>query len=167
VAFVVPFDGSDLAETALVRAREFSEVLAERVVAVTVVPRGNTEYARDQGWIGHDEPFEMETVVTTLHRQALGLVTDADFNHIVVDKYAPAGTIASRLRRFAKKEDASMVFIGSDNAGRMVTGVGSVGASVGAEQTYDVVIIRNTAPSKVAEIQEKSPYKQQKSDFYR
>ena len=46
MTFVVPFDGSALAETALVRADEFSEVLDERVVAVTVVPR-DPEYARE------------------------------------------------------------------------------------------------------------------------
>jgi nucleotide-binding universal stress UspA family protein len=84
VTFVVPFDGSDLAETALVRAREFSEVLNERVIAVTVVPKGNTEYARDHGWLRHDEPFDMESIVTTLHKQVVDLIPDADFNHMAV-----------------------------------------------------------------------------------
>jgi hypothetical protein len=39
--------------------------------------------------------------------------------------------------------DASLVFVGSDNAGRMVTSISSVGGSVAADTAYDVVVVRN------------------------
>ena len=166
MTFIVPFDGSELAETALVRAVEFSQILEETVVAVTVIPKGNTEYAREHDWIKRDESFEMTTVVENLHKQVVELVPEADYRHITAGRYAPTGTISAKLRRFATSEDASMVFIGSENAGQIVTGVSSVGAKVTAEETYDVVIIRNRALSKVEAIRDLSPYRKQKSDFY-
>jgi len=166
MTFVVPFDGSDLAEAALVRAVEFSQALEESVVAVAVIPKGNTEYAKEHGWIGSDDSFEMDRVVETLHEQVINLAPSADFRHLTVDRYAPSGTIASELRRFAKNEDTSMVFIGSENAGSMVTGVSSVGGAVAAEDSYDVVIVRNRMPSKVEAIRSLSPYEKPKSDFY-
>ena len=167
MTFIVPFDGSELAETALVRAQEFSDVLQEKsVVAVSVIPKGNTEYARDHGWLPPDEPFEIESVVEKLHKQVISLAPSAGFRHLTVDRYAPSGTIASRVRRFAKTEDASMVFIGSENAGHIVTGISSVGGNVATEDVYDVVIIRNRSPSKVAAVREASPYNTSKSEFY-
>lgn len=166
MTFVVPFDGSDLAETALVRAVEFSQVFTETVIAVTVIPEGNAEYAKERGWIERNESFAVKSVVERLHEQVLDLAPVANYRHILVDKYAPHGTISSRLRKFATKKDASMVFIGSENAGHMVTGVGSVGASVASEEVYDVVIIRKKSPSLVEKIRESSPYKTPKSGFY-
>jgi len=166
MTFVIPFDGSDLAEAALVRAVEFSQVLEESVVAVTVIPKGNIEYAREHGWIGPDESFEMNRVVETLHEQVINLAPQADFRHLTVDRYAPSGTIASELRRFATSEDASMVFIGSENAGGVVTSLSSVGGSVAAEDSYDVVIVQNRMCSKVKAIRSLSPHEKPKSDFY-
>ncbi|CCQ37051.1 UspA domain protein [Natronomonas moolapensis 8.8.11] len=167
MTFVVPFDGSKLAETALVRAREFSDVLEEEsVVAVVVVPNENTEYARDRGWLRPEEPFETDSVVERLHKQVMALAPSADFRHLAVDRYAPLGTIASAVRDFANETGASMVFIGSENAGHMVTGISSVGSNVATEDAYDVVIIRNKTPSKIAAIRDSSPYKPPKSDFY-
>jgi nucleotide-binding universal stress UspA family protein len=70
---VFPFDGSDIAEAALVRATEFGNAFEEDVLAVSVIPKGNTDYAREHGWIGQDEEFDLESVVSTLHEQ----VTDS------------------------------------------------------------------------------------------
>ncbi|MEF8807815.1 universal stress protein [Natronomonas sp.] len=166
MTFVVPFDGQDLAEAALVRAKEFNTVLNERVVAVSVIPRGNAEYARERGWLRKGEQFDIKTIVGRLHEQVLELAPEANFRHTVVSRYAPTGTIASQLRRHAEQEDASMVFIGSENAGRVVSTVSSVGNNVASDEDYDVVIIRNRTPSKVATIRNNSPYRKQKSDFY-
>ncbi len=49
MTFVVPFDGSKLADTSLVRAVEFATALEEDVTAVTVVLE-RKRYARE-GWI--------------------------------------------------------------------------------------------------------------------
>jgi nucleotide-binding universal stress UspA family protein len=47
MAFVVPFDGSELAEAALVRAVEYGAALDEEIAAVVVVPE-RKQYAREK-----------------------------------------------------------------------------------------------------------------------
>ena len=166
MTLVVPFDGSNLAEAALVRATEFGNVFNEDVLAVSVIKKGNTDYAREHDWIGQDEDFDMESVVSTLHQQVTDLTPSANFRHKVVDRYAPSGSIAKRLRRVAKEEDASMVFLGSENAGHIISGVGSVGSTVATDNAYDVVIVRDRTPAKIAKLKNASPVKNPKSDFY-
>ncbi|CQH48591.1 UspA domain protein [Halobacterium hubeiense] len=166
MTFVVPFDGSALAEAALVRASEFSTVLDERVLAVVVVPDGNERYARERDWLGADEAFDLNAVVGRLHEQVTDLAPDVDFRHEVVDKRAPMGAVTTRLKQVARDEDASMVFVGSENAGRMVTGLGSVGSSVAADDSYDVVIVRHRAPTEVTKLRDAAPRDRGKPDFY-
>jgi len=163
---VVPFDGSELAEAALVRATEFGIVFDEDVLAVTVIPRGNTEYARERDWLGPSESFDMEAVVATVHGQVTDLCPSADFRHKTVDRYAPAGTIAKRVRNVAQTVDASMVFIGSDNAGHLVSTVSSVGQSIAIDHEYDVVIVRDRSPAKITKLRDASLHDRGKSDFY-
>ncbi|WP_049929061.1 universal stress protein [Halopiger goleimassiliensis] len=152
MTFVVPFDGSDLAEAALVRAAEFSDALEEPVLAVSVIPEGNAEYARERGWIGPEEAYDLEAVVATLHRQVTDLHPAANFRHALVDRYAPSGTISKRIRQLAREVDASMVVVGSENAGRVVNAMATVGTSVAADEAYDVVIVRHRRPSKIASV---------------
>ena len=165
MTLVVPFDGSTLAEAALVRATEFGNVFEEDVLAVSVIPQGNEEYAEEHGWIEPDEEFELESVVSTLHKQVTGLCPSADFRHKVVDRYAPSGSIAKRLRKVAREEDASMVFLGSENAGHLVSKM-SVGSTVATGDGYDVVIVRDRSPAKIAKLRNASPFKNPKSRFY-
>jgi len=160
MTFVVPFDGTAIAEAALVRAVEFSTVLEEPVTAVAVVPNENNRYARERGWIDDDESFDLRTIRSRLRRHVVDVAPEATFQHILVDGRAPPGSIATRLRNFARQADASMVFIGSENAGRIVTNVSSVGAKVAAENTYDVVIVRNRGPANVSKLDERSPYRE-------
>jgi nucleotide-binding universal stress UspA family protein len=166
MTFVVPFDGTRLSEAALVRAREFSNVLDERVVAVTVVPQDDVQYARSRGWLHEDEPFERGRIVASLHERVTELAPEADFRHVTVDHYAPTATIARELKRIAEQEGASMVFIGSDNAGKIVSTVSSVGGKVASNDDYDVVIVRNATPSEVAALRQSSYQRGPKPDFY-
>lgn len=167
MTFVVPFDGSELAETALVRATEFSRVFDdEGVLAVSIIPTDNTEYAREHGWIDQNEEFDRESVVSKLHKQVTDLCPIADFRHKIVDRYARSGTISNRIRKVAKKENASMVFIGSENAGRIVTSLSSVGGSIASDEAYDVVIVRHRSPAKLKKLKYNSPHRKPKSDFY-
>lgn len=166
MTLIVPFDGSELAEAALVRAAEFGEVFDEDVLAVSVIPKGDADYARERGWIEEGEEFDLKAVVSTLHKQVAELCPSADFRHTVVDRYAPAGSIAKRVRKTARKEDASMVFIGSENAGHFVTTVSSVGQTIAADEAYDVVIVRDRSPAKIAELNDASPHKKSRSEFY-
>ena len=146
---VVPFDGSALAEAALVRAAQFGETFEAEILAVTVIPNGNATYARERGWLDPDEPFDNERIVGRLRDQVTASAPSASFRAVLVDRSAPYGTIALRIRTFARKVNAAMVFVGSENAGRIVTSVSSVGANVATEDSYDVVIVRSARPSRL------------------
>jgi|GEM_PF-104657 len=166
MTFLVPFDGSGLAEAALVRATEFASVFDEAVLAVSVIPEGNAEYARERGWLGSNEPFDTQAIVSALHTQVADLCPSADFRHLTVETHASPGTIATRVRQRAEREDVSMVFVGSDNAGHLVTEVSSVGSAVAADDAYDVVIVRDRTPARIARLADASPRRDPKSDFY-
>lgn len=165
MVFLVPFDGSDLAASALVRAVEFDTVLEEGVLVVSIIPKGNSTYARKQGWIEADEEFDRQAVVARLHEQVTDIAPSAEYRHKTVSKYTPPGGIASRIKDIAIQVDASMIFIGSENAGRIVSGVGSIGARVAAEDSYDVVIVRNRELSELEQLKEHSPYREPKSAY--
>ncbi|GAB7094634.1 universal stress protein [Halolamina litorea] len=146
MTLLVPFDGSTLAEAALSRAVQFAEAFDETVLAVAVVPQGNTNYAREHGWIDPGDPFDADAIAATLGDQVAALAPEASFRAEPVSRGARAGSIARVIRRLARTEDAPMVFVGSENAGRLVTNLTSVGGNVAADRQYDVVIVRNTAP---------------------
>ena len=161
MTIIVPFDGSVLARSALCRAVEFGVALEETVLAVSVIPVGNREYARDRGWIGPTDEFEIGPIVESLYTQVTHVAPRAEFRRILVDRYAPPGTIANRIRRFAKAHDASLVCIGSDNAGHMVTSLGSVGGSVAADHAYDVVIVKDRTHCTAVSEPESKPEQRQ------
>ncbi|WP_435362953.1 universal stress protein [Haloarchaeobius sp. DYHT-AS-18] len=148
MTFVVPYDGGELARTALDRAGGFAEVIDEEVVVVTVVPK-DQQYAREHGWLGADESFDIEAVVGQVRADIRELAPDARFEYVLTDQYAPAGTIASKVRTFARELDASLVFVGSDDAGRLVTSLRSVGSTIAADDRYDVYIVRKAQPSAI------------------
>jgi nucleotide-binding universal stress UspA family protein len=63
MVLVVPFDGSELSKTALVRAARFDTVLEEGVLAVTAIPSGNAGHARERGWVDDGDSFDGQRVV--------------------------------------------------------------------------------------------------------
>ncbi|RNJ26560.1 universal stress protein [Halosegnis longus] len=142
----VPFDGSPLSEAALLRAVMFSTGFDAELLAVTVLPQGNTAYARDRDWLRPGESFDRETIETRVTERVHHLAPEATVRFEYVDRHAPAGTIAARLRRVAKDADASVVFIGSENAGTMVTSLSSVAGGVTADRGYDVMLVRSENP---------------------
>lgn len=143
MSIVVPFDGSVLAKTALLHAENAAKMYGESVIAVTVIPRKNDKYAREERWLSPDEEYDKETIVARLRRQVKEITPDSEFEHIPVSRYSSSGTISSRIRRFAREKDASAVFIGSGNAGRMVIGAESVGGRIAADLDYDIAIFRH------------------------
>ena len=157
MTLVVPFDGSDLAEAALVRAAAFDAVFEEGVVAVSVVPSGDVDYAREAGWIGDDEAFDVGAITDRIEAQVAEIAPDARFRYDTVGQYASAGTIAKHVRQAAREEDASMVVIGSENAGHLTVSVSSVGGGIAADDAYDVLVVRSEHPSKVERVKEASP----------
>ena len=156
MSLVVPYDSSELARTALVRAAQFDQVLEQGVVVVTAIPSNNTNYARERGWLGENESFDGETVVSRIREEIRKIVPDAAFEYIVVSRRAQSGEIASKIRKEARKQDASIVFIGSKNAGRIVRSI-SVGQTVSTDSSYDTMLISNATPSKITEFEESIP----------
>lgn len=140
MSLVVPFDGSTLSKAALVRAAQFETVLSEPVLVIAVIPKDNAAYASERGWIDRNDPFDEAAIISHLQSIVTELAPDADFNYVFVDRHAPRGTIANRIRRFARDHDASIVFVGSENAGRIVHSI-TVGTSVTADSAYDTMII--------------------------
>ena len=157
MTLIVPFDGRELAQAALVRATQFNEVLDEKLSVVSVIPKNNTAYARERGWITNEESFDGETIVTRLQEQVVEISPEAHFEYIVVGQYAQAGQIASKIRKFARKHDGSIVFIGSENAGRVVQRVSSVGGTVAADRAYETMIIPSAKPTEIEELERALP----------
>jgi len=143
MTFVVPFDGASRTKAALQRAATIGDALDESVVAVSVIPMNDPTYARQRGWLGSDEPFDLETVVRTLRERVHEIAPDATFEYERARRGASGNQIAKPIRKFAKRRDASMVFIGSENAGRLVTSQSSIGGRIATDGNYDVVLVRD------------------------
>lgn len=142
MTYVVPFDGTPLARAALSRADEFAAAMDEPVLAVTVVPRGNADFARTRDLLDEDEPYDFDTVVERLRAQVEELCPGAELQVNPTDRYAPPGQIANDIRDMATAAGATLVVIGSENAGRMVSTISTVGGSVATDDDYDVLIVR-------------------------
>ena len=140
MTFVVPFDGSELSEAALKRAGEYAAAFDEDVVAVSVVSE-RQRYAREKGWIGEGEEFDLESVVADLEEQVHEIVPDVEFDYERIREYPPVEVIAEYIQELVERHDPTVVFLGSDNVGGIVTPVSSVGAHVTADETYDVYIV--------------------------
>jgi len=140
---VVPFDNTELSKAALGRAREITPEGAE-LIAVSAIPKQNNEYARKRGWIESDAGFDAETVVSGLSATVTEIAPDATYDYIVVGRYANAGEVGNKLRRYAKNATADTVVIGSDNAGRVVSTLGSIGRQVATDTAYDIYIVRSS-----------------------
>ncbi|MCD2202580.1 universal stress protein [Halobacterium sp. KA-6] len=144
MTYVVAFDDSPLSQAALGRAVAFAKATNESVVAVAAIPRDSAA-ARERGWLSGDETFSVERVAENLTDHVTDVDPDVEFDYRVVDKYAPRGRVSREVRELAVEHDATVVFIGSDNAGRMVGGITSIGQNVSADDRYDVHIVRHVA----------------------
>ena len=146
MTLLVPFDGSALSEAALERATEFAEFTGEDVLALTVVP-DDPEYALSRNWLGPEDPFDPDAVAERLRDRVSDIAADAAFRHEVPDDVSSMASITTdvtrTIRAVAHEVDASVVFIGSENAGRVSSPVSSVGAPVSEDPGYDVYIIRH------------------------
>ncbi len=140
---LVPFDGSTLSQAALERAVEFGECLDRNVVVLAVVPE-DERYLEDR-W-GETDP---ELIVERLRSRAHELVPEATFRverptDPEDEPYADATmNVVRAIREVAGDIDADVVFVGSENAGRVSTPVTSVGAPVSEDPRYDVHIVRH------------------------
>jgi nucleotide-binding universal stress UspA family protein len=147
MTLLVPYDGSDLATAALETASEYGSVLAEPVIALTVIP-DDAGYARDRGWITRGEPFDTEAVATGLEERIGATAPDASVRIEPVTVEEPTATPTTRvvreIRRVAVDVDASVVFLGSENAGSVTAPLSSVGGPVASDHEYDLYLVRHT-----------------------
>jgi len=143
MTFVVPFDGSKNAEQALVRARDLAAALDKEVLTIAVIPDRNAAYAREQGWLDADEAFDGKTIVSRLREQVREVAPDATFEYDRCSRSVTGNRIAKPIRKFAKRNGAEMVFVGSNNTGRLLTTAANVGSRIATDGAYDVVLVRN------------------------
>jgi len=69
MTYLVPFDGSALAEAALERATEFADLTDADVVALAVVPLDERDFAVERGWIEEGERYDPDEVASALEAQ--------------------------------------------------------------------------------------------------
>ncbi|SEK48734.1 universal stress protein [Haloferax larsenii] len=155
--YIVAYNGSQLSNAALHRAATYAKQTGDDVLAVAVVPE-DAEYAVEQGWIPSKDDFDRGDIVSELHRTAVKIAPGASFRSLAAGRFPAPGEIVGKLKRVAHNEDADVVFVGSENAGRVVTPLASVGGNVASGKTYDVHIVRHAPPN----VRERLP----KSDFY-
>ncbi|MFW5964163.1 MAG: universal stress protein [Natronomonas sp.] len=141
MTYLVAFDGTDISETALLRAAEFADSTHERLVVVSVLPT-DEDLAAEYG-LGDDDGYDPGEAAQRLRKRVENISTDAEFRAESVDAYAGKGRIATEIREVARDVDADVVFVGSDNAGRVVQPVSSVGGAVAGGTDYDVFIARS------------------------
>lgn len=155
--YLVAYDGSLLANAALSRAAAFATKTEAEVLAVAVVPR-DAEYAVESGWVPTKKDFDRDAVVSELHQTAVKIAPSASFRAVSLGRLPVPGEIVGELKRIAHEEDAEVVFVGSENAGRVVVPLASVGGHVASDDTFDVHIVRHAPPT----LKKRFP----KSDFY-
>lgn len=146
MSIFVPFDGSALSRSALVRAREYASGADRQILVFAVVP-APASYARGKGWLAAEEPFDRGAIETRLRACVYALAPSARFNALHVADRLPKGAIANRLRRVADQRDVEAVFLGSENAGRVFRPLSSVGGAIATDEDYDVYIARLVAES--------------------
>ncbi|WP_226481755.1 universal stress protein [Natrinema amylolyticum] len=148
MSLLVPFDGSELATQALERASTFGDLLDEEVVVLTVIP-DDADYARDRGWITQGEPFNTEAIAAGMQTRADEVAPEATFRTERVSSDEPTATsttnVVREIRRVAADIEASVVFIGSENAGSVIAPQSSVGSPVASDHRYDVYVVRAPA----------------------
>lgn len=146
MVYLIPFDGSPLAEAALQRARDFAGDTGAEVVAISAVP-AEEKYAEERGWVDHGERFDPEAVARGLEARVGELAPDASFRWEVPEHGSTMAStstdVARTIRQVAHELDAEVVFVGSENAGRVAAPVTSVGSPVSEDPSYDVFIVRD------------------------
>jgi len=139
--YFVPFDASPLSRAALGRAVDLVDA-DDELLTFTVVPHGNATWARECGLLDPGDPFDVDAVVDAARAAVSSIAPEATFDHALVGKRSVSGRIAGVIRRQAAEADADVVFLGSENAGHIVTSVADVAPSVAATGSYDVYIAR-------------------------
>ena len=144
---LAPFDGSPLAETALKRAATFGDSWDEEVVALTVIPQ-EPSFAVERGWIDDESAFDSLALRDHFAERVGEIAPEATFRYeIPEDSDVLTATaiddVTRTVRHVAAELNVSVIFIGTENAGRISTPVTSVGSPLSKDPQYDVHIVRH------------------------
>lgn len=142
VTYLVAYDGSPLADAALERAAAHADALGEDVVVASVLP-ADEALAGEYGW-SDDGEYDPDTVAADLRAAALATAPDATVRIERIGPYAGRTRIARTIHDLADEHEADVVFVGSDDAGRVVEPVSSVGGAVATGTDYDVYVVRSS-----------------------
>jgi len=145
---LAPFDGSRLSKTALRRAATYGDSWDEEVVALTVIPK-EASFAVERGWIADDSTFDPAALCEEFGRRVAEIAPEATFRcEVPEDSDVPTATaiddVTRTVRHVAGELDVSVIFIGTENAGRISGPVTSVGSPLSKDPQYDVHIVRHT-----------------------
>jgi nucleotide-binding universal stress UspA family protein len=147
MTYLVPFDGSALAVAALERATEFASAMDEAVLALVVVPEAKPGFAVERGWIDEGDSYDPVRVAERLQAQIESAAPDTTVRCEIPGDVSSIGSVTidvvRTIRMVAEEVEARVVFIGSENAGRVSTPVTSVGAPISEDPRYDVHIVRH------------------------
>ncbi|MEF8886304.1 MAG: universal stress protein [Haloarculaceae archaeon] len=148
MTLLAPYDGSALSRAAINRATEFADYRGEEVVVLTVVP-DDRAFALERGWIEEGETYDPKSVERQFAGEVEQVAPAATFRTEQPESMASLAAtthndITRTIRQVAHDIDASIVFVGSDNAGRVSTPVTSVGSPISEDPEYDVHIVRHT-----------------------
>ncbi|MFD1643104.1 universal stress protein [Halohasta litorea] len=145
---LTPFDGSELAKTALKRAETFADSRDEESVALTVFP-DDAGFAVERGWVPSEAAYDPKALCQQFEQQVEEISPATSFRcEQPADSEVLTATatddITRTIREVAAELDVSVIFIGTENAGRISTPVTSVGSPLSKDPQYDVHIVRHT-----------------------
>lgn len=142
MVFLVPYDGSRVAQAALDRAVAHGKALDEAVVAVSFVPTGS-EYAERRKWIEPHEEFALDTAQSDLQRKIEETTDDAERQFSEPGASAPHNGVSDRIRQVAADVEASVLYVGTtgeEESDSLETPFGAVSP----QGEYDVHLVRST-----------------------
>ena len=141
MVFLVPYDGSRVAQAALDRAVAHGKALDEEVVAVSFVPTGS-EYAERRKWIEPNDQFAAETARSTLQRKIEEATDESERVLTESSASAPHDGVVDRIKQVADDIDASVLYVGTQENGEsddLLTPFGTVSP----RGSYDVHLVRS------------------------
>jgi nucleotide-binding universal stress UspA family protein len=141
MVFLVPYDGSRVAQAALDCAVRHGEALDEQVVAVSFVPTGS-EYAQRRKWIEPADDFAVDTAREELERKIQETVDDSERPYAEPGASAPHNGVTADLRQVADEVGASVLFVGTEetaNGDELTTPFGPIVS----DGDYDIHLVQS------------------------
>lgn len=154
MTLLVPYDGSALSKTALSRAQTFAEYTDDDLLALVVIP-DEAGYAHQHGWLEPEDTFDVGVVERKLTQDVRNVAPAADVRAEFVENTEPTAdtttVVVRTIKGVAGDVSARIVFVGSQNAGKVTRPLASIGGTVADDARYDVHIVRHPDPEFVDE----------------